>query len=91
MNDPEQAREMQVAKTATYRAKRREAQVNKKDAAMAALGPAAEAALGAIESDRLANKTNEELAQAIRDYGPIVHNGVNLLDELVRRANGAKP
>ena len=60
--DPEKAREMQVAKTETYRAKRREAQAQRKEAAAAALGPAIEGAEGALASHALDGMTNEELA-----------------------------
>lgn len=60
--DPEKAREMQAAKSDTYRAKRREAQAQRKEAAAAALGPAIEGAEGALSSHALDDKTNEELA-----------------------------
>jgi len=60
--DPEKARELQVKKNDTYKAKRAESQRQKIEAAKTALAPAVDGAVGALSSRALDDKSNEELA-----------------------------
>lgn len=64
-SDPERARELQERSRASYRANRREKQQQRQHQASMVLGPATEAAMAAAESDVLASKSIEEMADMV--------------------------